>query len=60
MTIRPLKELSREEVEDLARTAADNGEPLPAANPFELGTERSAWFVTAYWARDAALRGCEA
>lgn len=59
-TITPVHALTREEVADLARNAADNNVPLPKANVFEPGTDPWSWFNQAYWERDAALRGCEA
>lgn len=59
--IKPITELSREEVADLARNAADNSVPLPKAiEPFQGSEEHRAWFTAAYWKRDWELRGVEA
>jgi hypothetical protein len=58
--IRPLESLTREEVTALAVAAADNAIPLPRALPFEPGTQRAAWFISAYWKRDSELRAVEA
>jgi hypothetical protein len=44
MQIRPITALSREEVADLARNAADNSVPLREANVFDPGSEQYAWF----------------
>lgn len=60
MSIKPLHSLTREEIAELARNAADNSVPLPAANVFPQGSEQSAWFTQAYWDRDWELRAVEA
>lgn len=54
--IRPLSTLSRAEVAALASAAADRGEPLAAANPFERGTQQHTWFTRFHEERDWELR----
>jgi hypothetical protein len=60
MQIRPIDQLSHDEVVDLARVAADNGESLHEANVFPPGTNQHAWFNHHYWARHRELTEIEA
>lgn len=55
MHIKPLHQATRAETRDMARAAAERGEPLAEANPFEPGTPQSLQFSTDYQARLAEL-----
>lgn len=46
--IKPLHALTRAEVRALAVAAADRGEPVATANPFEPGTHSFDWFQAEY------------
>jgi hypothetical protein len=48
MHIKPLSTLTREEIADLARNAADNSEPLHVACAFPQDSQQCAWFTQAY------------
>lgn len=58
--IKPIAQLSPDEIADLARVAADNGEPLLAANFFALGTTQHDAFSREYRRRRRELLGAEA
>jgi hypothetical protein len=60
MQIKPIAHLGREEVIELARNAAENGEPLHTANVFAPDSTQHAWFTHAYWARHRELVEAEA
>jgi hypothetical protein len=60
MTIRPLTTLALDEIREIARTAADNGEPQHEANVFEPGTTQHRAFSHAYWERHRQLTEAEA
>ena len=50
--IKPLNRLTRAEVLELARSAAERGDPN--ANPFETGTDQYEWFELEYQELQAA------
>jgi hypothetical protein len=56
----PLAALSRDQVVEIARNAADNGAPLHEANVFEPGTRQHHTFTHAYWERHRQLTEAEA
>ncbi|WP_189685757.1 hypothetical protein [Pseudorhodoferax aquiterrae] len=56
MHIRPLTQLSLAEVDDLARAAADRGEPHYSANPYPAGTAQHERYLRAYTDRQADLQ----
>lgn len=60
MQIKPISQLGRDEVQELAQAAADNGEPLHVANVFEPGTTQHVAFNHAYWTRHKELTEAEA
>jgi hypothetical protein len=53
--IKPIAQLSPDEIADLARAAADNGEPLLAANLFAPGTTQHDTFSREYRRRRREL-----
>jgi hypothetical protein len=55
MQIKPLATLGHEEIAELARNAADNGQPLREANVFEPGTPQWTWFTQAWTHRHREL-----
>lgn len=59
-TIKPIDQLGHDEIVQLARTAADNGDSPHVANPFEPGTSQHHTFSHWYWARHRELHEVEA
>lgn len=57
MHIKPISKLSREEIRDLARAAADRGQPLAEANVCEPDTADYKHFEFNYLERSCALAG---
>ena len=55
MHIKPLHQATRGEIRDMARAAAERGEPLAEANPFEPGTPQCLDFSTDYHERHSEL-----
>jgi hypothetical protein len=53
--IKSIDQLGHEEIVELARAAADNGQPLHEANPFAPGTSQHCTFNHWYWARHREL-----
>lgn len=55
MHVQPLKEVSREDVRDLAHAAVHNGVPLKVANTFPAFSANHAHFEHDYIERDREL-----